>query len=229
MRIIASLFFCAAVTLLCSPGFAADGGEDPVVIEVQQLRRPQAEFLAHGDVIGISEALLDRMGIEEGDEVFVQTPLGGVFAFRTKIYGTYEDRIYAKKTLRETMNVLDGRIRLRLAPAVWGDGPEQEMTGRFTEVVRPPEAFLEYGDAVGISTQALLAAGIPPGWKGTLQGPEGTVEVTIQLLDRGVKTIAMQKSLRDHIGVSDGPAEVTLRVHAKPAPGEAAHNESGDS
>lgn len=189
---------------------------DRIIVEVDQLRRPPEEFLEHGDVIGISKTLLDRMNIKEGDEVLVKTPAGGIFAFRTKIHGNYEDRIYAKKTLRETMGAIDGNIRLLLTPAVWGNGPAEPMTANFTEVSRPPKAFLDFGDSVGVSTQVLLEANIPPGWKGTLTGPMGSVEVTIQLLDRGNATISMKQTLREAIGVEDGPANVSLTIHARP-------------
>lgn len=180
---------------------------------VTNLRRPPTEFLEHGDVIGVSPTLLQRLGIEEEDFIEIETPLGKRFAFQTKVHGTRDSDLFAKKTIRDRIGLEDGQVLLKVRPITWGSGPTEKKTLQFTDVQRPPRAFLDYGDAVGISLAAMRELGGYPGMAGRIVGPNGSsMDVSVEILDRGDNSIAMKQTLRTAIGVSDGAAQVTLEI-----------------
>lgn len=214
MKTLATLRTAVAIAMISLTAAIATAQN---AIEVGNVRRPPEAFLEHGDVIGLSPALLSRLGIKEGDPVQITTPAGKVAAFGTKIHGDRTDAIYAKKSLRDAMGIEDGAIRLKVESVTWGPGPAQATELKFNNVVRPPVDFLDYGDAVGVSLSALKSVNGHPGMVARLTGPRGTRTVTVQLLDRGEGAIAMKKTLRDAIGAAEGTTQVTLAFAAAPA------------
>lgn len=183
-------------------------------ITFDQVRRPSVAFLEHGDVIGISEQAHRTLGINEGDLVEVTSPLGTSIIVPTRIHGNLDDAVFARKTIRDSLNIEDGRVALRVRPyrqvnATTEAAPGQQIT--FTRVRRPPEAFLQYGDVVGIAAAGLARLGIEEGQTILIQAPNGnTLAVRTKVHGTEAETLFLKRTLRDHLRIEDG--SITLAV-----------------
>jgi hypothetical protein len=194
-------------------------------ITIVNVARPPREFLDHGDVIGLSPADLATLKVETGAVVALETADGQVRAFPVRQHGNRAGTLFMKQTLRDSLGIQDGPNNLTIRTLDWPERPIKGMKVEQTRVVRPPEAFLEKGDAVGIGLAAFRELKAKPGTRAAIRGPKGARMVTLELLDRGTGVVAMKKTLRDAIGVEEGDAKVIIEVAegaAAPAAGAAA-------
>ncbi|MCC5874909.1 MAG: thioredoxin family protein [Candidatus Sumerlaeia bacterium] len=177
-----------------------------------RVRRPPEAFLQYGDVVGIAAAGLGRLGIEEGQTILLQAPNGNTLAARTKIHGTEGDTLFLKKTMRDQLGIEDGSITLAVSSVQWPSADPVTETQPFRRVGRPPASFLELGDVVGMSYEDMVRSNARPGDEATLTTSGGSLDATIEILDREPGTLFMKLTMRRQLGISDGSANVDLRI-----------------
>lgn len=210
MSLTKRLFCCLTLAILAPLAPPAVPAADVVV--ATEVRRPAREFLDYGDVIGVAPDLLTELGIKEGDPVRVEASMGTYIGVHTKILGTNKETIFAKKTIRDSLGIEDGGNHLLISAIEWSPESPLAETVTFSNVERPPLAFLIHGDAVGVSLRRMMELGAKPGMTVFLQSANGSTRANIQLLDRGYDTIVMKETIRESLNIPEGPARVTMKV-----------------
>lgn len=176
-------------------------------VTFDQVLRPPVSFLEHGDVIGISQEAHTRLGIREGDLVEVTSPLGTKLVVPTRIHGNRSDTVYARKTVRDSLNIDSGMVALSLRPYSANNAVSADGSGivTFNRVRRPPESFLQYGDVIGISATGLARLGIDEGQTILVRSPGGkTLAARTKVHGTEAETLFLKKTLRDKIEIEDG-------------------------
>lgn len=197
--------------------FLASAQQSAPTVEFTEVRRPSVEFLEMGDAVGIAQANFPRLGIEPGDVVKITVPTGNVLGAPAHPFGNRNEAIYLRQTMRDRLGINDGPLLTRVQRVDWPRSTEGGQEARFTRVLRPPEEFLEFGDAVGISIAAFERLGAGPGMTATMHGPRGSRRVSLQLLDRGdADIILMRATLRTAIGVEDARGQ-NVRLVMEPS------------
>ena len=192
------------------------GAETMDEIQIYEVKRPPKDFLQYGEVIGINQILLDQLGLESGDPLEVITPTGKSVGMRTKDFRDHLDTIYARGSVRESLGIEDGKIKLTLKPIKWSEGPAVTEEIQFSKVRKPPKAFLQFGPGAGVSLSVFKKLNIQPGQAAVLIGPSNKKSlVYLQVLDRGENVISIKKSIREALGIEAGNVELKLKVIQK--------------
>jgi len=182
------------------------------VVEFAEVGRPSVEFMESGDFAGMNQDAMTLLGITPGVIVEITAPTGVSIAAETRLFGRKKSAIFLKKTLRDALNVEDGAVLTKVQALAWPSGNWDGKKVEFKEIVKPPEAFLDKGEAVGIGLAAFRKLNAQPGMKATLEGPKGTKTVELHLMERGPDVIAMKGALRNSIGVQEGWNTATLTM-----------------
>ncbi len=208
-----SLIAAALLVASAAPLSAEEDESTYSEIVFEEVRRPSMAFLDEGDAAGFAPGAFEKLEIVPGRSVTLTAPNGNVIGVPTRIHGARENAVYIKQTLRNALDIEDGEMDIRVQGIEWPRETEGGQAASFTEVVRPPVAFLEYGDAVGLSIVDMRELGAGPGMMALLEGPGGSAEVNVRLQGRGPGAILMRQTLRNRIGVEDGPdQEVSLTM-----------------
>ncbi len=200
------------LTLTVVSGGTPLSAQNAIPVEFKRVLKPPKDFLAHGDVAGLSPAAAMRLGIAIGAPIRVSAPNGRTMGMYTASNGTTSEGIYLKKSLRDILGITEGEVPVKAEPVKWPTGPLMPAKLEFREVQRPPERFLEAGEAVGVGLDVFMRLNAAPGIPAVLTGPTGSIDVLLELIDRGPGVIAMKQTLRAKIGVAEGMAMVTLEV-----------------
>lgn len=203
--LLAGALFLSPVTPL--PADMHGEEEAPPVLELTEVRRPSQAFLEYGDVAGLPAATFEELGIVPGQAVKFSVPEGRSIGLHTRVFGSQEGAVYLKQTLRNVLGIEDGPQVIHARKIEWPEETGGGQSAVFTEVIRTPVAFLDYGDAVGLSLAAMEKLGAAPGMTARVSGPGGSAEVDVRLQDRGEEAILMRLALRNRLGVRDAAGQ----------------------
>jgi hypothetical protein len=163
------------------------------------------------NVIGVSQALYTRLGLEQNPWVEIIGPTGKRVGAMAIEAGNSRTPIVVGQDMYDTLS--HKRVDLthvKLRKVSWvRSGPESTLT--FQTAQSLPGQYCEYWYSVGISLDAMLSMGFTPGTSAVVRGPSGYQSVRVQLVDRGQGSeIWLSQPVRDAVGASSEDVQIKL-------------------
>jgi hypothetical protein len=224
---------CAVTALICTALLPVSAQElteieGHTAVIIGQIGRPSREALGYRDGVFVTPATLELLGAEPNSVVEMRHPGAIIEARIFPILGESrrDATLYMASRMRVRLGVEPGAYRVEvLALGTEGNqlGPPEtdfppcgeEGAWVFQRVGRPPSESLELGRAVLVRSDRLERMGLDAGSPVTVTVGDSSIDVEIHPLsdeERFETSIYLRGSLRDELGIDDGPHQVVVRT-----------------
>jgi hypothetical protein len=165
--------------------------------------------------VGVSDAVYQRMGLHSSPWVEVTGPAGKRVGALAVLINDAVSPVLLTQELADALAKPGAPLtHVRLRKVDWRRNPGQDAM-EFGQSRNLSGKFCEYWYSVGLSLEAMSAAGLMPGADAEIRGPGGSQAVRVQLYDRGdADEIWLSQPVREAIG-TDADETVTVKLFPK--------------